>query len=64
MRTETQIIPVGQSKHNKQGRKFKDHETQGIRVIYYTDHVISQPSIDKSPIWLPIIRREINKKKL
>ena len=32
--------------------------------IHCTDHVISQPSIDISPIWLPIIRSEINKKKL
>ena len=32
--------------------------------IHCTDHVISQPSIDISPIWLPIIRPEINKKKL
>ena len=29
-----------------------------------TDHVISQPSIDISPIWLPITRPEMKKKKL
>ena len=31
--------------------------------IHYTDHVISQPSIDINPIWLPIIKPEIKRKK-
>ena len=31
--------------------------------IHCPNHVISQPSIDISPIWLPIIRPEIKKKK-
>ena len=31
--------------------------------IHCTDHVISQPSVDISPMWLPIIRPEIKKKK-
>ena len=31
--------------------------------IHCTDHVISQPSIDVSPIWLPIIRPEIKREK-
>ena len=49
MGTETQIT-VGQIKYNKYGRKFKDQETEGIRVhpLYRPCTVISQPSIDIS----------------
>ena len=44
---------------NSRIRKLKESA-----FIHCTDHVISQPSIDISLIWLPIIRPEINKKKL
>ena len=44
---------------NSRIRKLKESV-----FIHCTDHVISQPNIDISPIWLPIIRPEINKKKL
>ena len=42
---------------NSRIRKLK--ESAFIRC---TDYVINQPSIDISPIWLPIIRLEIRKK--
>ena len=42
---------------NSRIRKLKESA-----FIHCTDHVISQPSIDRSPIWLPIIRPEIKRK--
>ena len=62
MGTETQI-PVGQSNHNKYGKK----ENSRIRKLkesafnHCTDHVISQPTIDINLIWLPVITSEIKK---
>ena len=44
---------------NSRIRKLKESA-----FIHCTDHVISQPSIDMSPIWLPLIRPEIKRKKL
>ena len=38
---------------NSRIRKLKESA-----FIHCTDHVISQPSIDVSPIWLPIIKKE------
>ena len=52
------IISTGKEE-NARIKKLKESA-----FIHYTDHVISQPSIDISPIWLPIIRPEIKKKKL
>ena len=42
---------------NSRIRKLKESV-----FIHCTDHVISQPSIDVSPIWLPIIKPEIKTK--
>ena len=56
-----------EKKHRFQWDKasiISKEENSRIRVHPFTDHVISQPSIGISPIWLPIIRPEINKKKL
>ena len=63
MGTETQIL-VGQSTHNKSGRKFKDQKLKESAFIHCTDYVISEPSIGISPIWLPIMRPEIKRKKI
>ena len=41
---------------NSRIRKLKESA-----FIHCADHVISQPSSDISPIWLPIIRPEIKK---
>ena len=43
---------------NSRIRKLKESV-----LIHCTHPVISQPSIDISPIWLPIIRPEIKKEK-
>ena len=65
MGTETQI-PVGQRKHNTVSKKENSRirKLKESAFIHCTDHVISQPSIDISPIWLPIIRPEIKKEKI
>ena len=42
---------------NSRIRKLKESA-----FIHYTDHAISQPSIDINTIWLPIIRPEIKRK--
>ena len=44
---------------NSRIRKLKESA-----FIHRTDHAISQPSIDMSPIRLPIIRTEIKKKQI
>ena len=62
MGTETQI-PVGQNKHNKE-ENSRIEKLKESAFIHCTDHVISQLSIDISPILLPIIRPEIKKKNL
>ena len=61
MGTEIQI-PLGQSKHNKE-ENSRIRTLKESAFIHCTDHVISQPSIDISPTWLPIILPEIKKKK-
>ena len=43
---------------NSRVRKLKESA-----FIHCTDHVISQSSIDISPIWLPIFRPDIKKKR-
>ena len=53
---KTTIISV---EENSMIRKLKESA-----FIQCRDHVISQPSIDISPIWHPIIRPEIKRKKI